>query len=306
MSTPESPQPIEQARSAIWIASYPKSGNTWVQNVVRAAGRELGFPATDLDVYKMMREGRKPTVVSGVQTHLQAKHPTVLKTHARYHYGRIHSQLGLETAGFVYVIRNPLDLLLSYINFSRIQYANRRQDSDFQHDLFVEMLGMSEPAPYEQWRKTTLDDIPRRNLDHALKRYTDNATTIPTLKVAGGSWFEHARSWVGASTSIPSVVLRYEDLIRDNGNFQRLRELFEFEEQDVNRAVLAVHERSLESKSDEGTRIFLNKMTSYYYPDYFSEALIRDFLERYADDLNLLGYGDLPVGGDAERHPRSE
>ncbi len=303
MNPPAAPGSKGPARSVIWVASYPKSGNTWVQNVIRTAGRDFGFPTTDIDVYKMKRDGRRPVVVSGVRARLNAERPTVLKTHSMYRGNRTHAELGLKIAGFVYVIRNPLDVLLSYINFSRIQYANRKEDADYQYSLFVDLLGMEQPIPFDQWQQTTLDDLPRANLDHALQRYTDNATAVATLKAAGGSWLEHARSWIDASTTVPSVVLRYEDLIQDKVNFRRLSKLFRFSEELILQAVSDVQQRSLRSKSDGGARIFLNKMTSYYYTDYFSEPLIRAFLDRFGDELTALGYADLPAGGDPERHP---
>ena len=31
-------------RNVIWIASYPKSGNTWIHSVLRLAGKTMAFP----------------------------------------------------------------------------------------------------------------------------------------------------------------------------------------------------------------------------------------------------------------------
>src|SRR5687768_1005670 len=111
--------------SVIWIASYPKSGNTWVQTVIRRAGKSHGFPKRDLDVYKHIRAGQAPVAVGGIRPEVSRGHTTVLKTHARHVPGtRIHPELNLQAVGFIYVMRNPLDLLLSYINFTRLQYEN--------------------------------------------------------------------------------------------------------------------------------------------------------------------------------------
>jgi len=40
-------------RNAIWISSYPKSGNTWVHSVLRLAGKRYGFPQVDMDAYNI-------------------------------------------------------------------------------------------------------------------------------------------------------------------------------------------------------------------------------------------------------------
>ena len=78
----------QSAESVIWIASYPKSGNTWMQTVVRMAGQSFGFPNMDLDVYKLKSEKLAPAVVSGIQPSITTTRTAVLKTHSIYVPGR--------------------------------------------------------------------------------------------------------------------------------------------------------------------------------------------------------------------------
>ena len=40
--------------------------------------------------------------------------------------------------------------------------------------------------------------------------------------------------------------------------------------------------------------IFYNKMSSYYYPEYFSNSAISRFSRRYKDALENVGYSNLP------------
>ena len=40
--------------------------------------------------------------------------------------------------------------------------------------------------------------------------------------------------------------------------------------------------------------IFFNKMSAYYYADYFSAGPIRAFLDKFKPDLQAMGYGDMP------------
>jgi len=281
------------AQDVVWIASYPKSGNTWVQAVVRHAGRTFGFPKRDLDVYKLMREKAAPEVVDGgILPEVSTAPSTVLKTHNRYTPGKpLHPQLRLRTAGFVYVMRNPLDLLLSYINFTRMQYEKQQEAAEYKRALFVDLLGYERPIPYEQWLTVTLEDIPRANLDHALARFTELGTRVPSIRNAGGSWLEHCFSWVEAGETLPCAFLKYEDLLQGPENFAPLRRVFAFSDQQIAEAVRFVNERQ---RGFQFKKVFYNKMSSYYYPQFFSADRIREFLARFDNQLRQLGYDDLP------------
>lgn len=277
---------------AIWIASYPKSGNTWMQSVIREAGKRYGFPQRDLDVYKLIAEKRRPSVVGGIRPDVSNVATTVLKTHSRHlPHGEIHPRLGLKSAGFVHVMRNPLDLLLSYINFTRMQYERRKDSKEYQQALFIDLLGYDRAIPYEEWTKTKLEDIPRSNLDHALNRFTEMETTIPGVRVAGESWLNHAFSWLEAGKLMPSVFFKYEDLLQGPEQFLPLSRLFTFTESEIIDAVNAVNTRQGKLRANT---IFFNKMRSYYYPDFFSAGVIARFLERFEGPLKQLGYTNLP------------
>jgi hypothetical protein len=280
------------AEAVVWIASYPKSGNTWVQTVIRRAGQPFGFPNGDLDVYKMIREGRQPEVVGGIRPEVTGARATVLKTHSRYTPKREpHFQLQLKSAGFVYVMRNPLDMLLSYINFTRLQYEKRRDSSEYRQTLFLDLLGFDGPLPYEAWLEHTLERIPRANLDHALERFTELGTAIPGVGNAGGSWLEHCRSWRKAGRSLPGVFLRYEDLLAGPQAFMPLTRLFAFSEAQIASAVAAVNERQ---RAEQFKKVFFNKMSAYYYPEFFSPGVLARFLSRFEGELRELGYENLP------------
>lgn len=278
--------------SVIWIASYPKSGNTWVQSVIREAGKSYGFPGRDYDVYKMLAEQRTPDWVSGIQPDIGGGETTVLKTHSRYASNvGVHPQLKLRTIGFVYVMRNPLDMLLSYINFTRIQYEKLKTSQEYQNALFRELLGFERAIPYEEWLSMSLETIPRANLNHALVRFIELETTIPSNKYAGGSWLAHCFSWLEAGKAKPAVFLKYEDLLHGPEHFLPLQKLFTFTTTQIVDAVAVVNKRAGGLKD---TNIFYNKMSAYYYPQFFSADLISKFLDRYQDELRLLGYEDLP------------
>lgn len=282
------------AKAVIWIASFPKSGNTWVQTVVREAGKRFGFPATDLDVYRLMADGRQPTVVRGIRPRISKLPTTVLKTHRAFADDKqLHPQLRLQTAGFVYVMRNPLDMLLSYINFTRMQYDNDRlrDSAEFQKMLFTDLLGMDRVYTVEQWREMRLEDLPRASLDHALRKFGELDTLLPTMQnTIGGTWLEHAESWHAAAQTLPGVVLRYEDLLESPQHFLAMQKIFTFKEAQILDAAREVDERL---RARQSKTIFFNKMTSYYFREFFSPDVVAAFLARFEPRLRALGYGNL-------------
>ncbi len=134
---------------AVWIASYPKSGNTWVrvflhnllrelrgqtegaQNINALHGltareslkegfeRRLGRPAQEASA-KEIAEARVQVQADMVQG---ADGPIYIKTH-----NAVATVEGFPTINFdvtlaaVYIVRNPLDVAVSYAHYSGIPY----------------------------------------------------------------------------------------------------------------------------------------------------------------------------------------
>ncbi|WP_406827628.1 sulfotransferase domain-containing protein [Microbulbifer sp. ARAS458-1] len=284
-------------KNALWISSYPKSGNTWIHSVIREAGRKYGFPGSDLDVYNLISKNLSPCECPAVSRSVIGSPCAVLKTHSPFYGGNLHKELDLDASAFVHIVRNPLDVLLSYINFSRIQYAKNIGKTGWARLFFIELLGFKDTVDFEKWKSVTLDDIPRDNLDHALRYFSESNGFLPTLKI-GGAWFDHGKSWMKAGEVMPSVHLRYEDCVSDSCSFNSVLKLFEFEESDLHAAIDVVQKRTQQLKLNEGSdskrNVFFNKMSAYYYLDYFSPAAVSEFISRHIDELSYLGYSDLP------------
>lgn len=282
----------ETVRPVVWIASYPKSGNTWLQLVIRRSAAKDAIPNTDLDIYRIRRSGQQPEASTCVSSNISNEPTVIAKTHSSFpELDKTHGIFNLRTVGFVYVMRNPLDLLLSYINFSRIQYQNHEHSQAFRRALFTRLLGMEEFPSAEEWANTELDSIPREFLDHALDFFTGSNTRIPALSsMAGGSWRSHCFGWLKAAATVPGVVMRYEKMLEDSSEFHNLSQLFEFSLEDIDCGVEAANARQ---RSLQGNNIFYNKMSSYYYPAYFSEHMINNFVSKFKEDLQMLGYPEI-------------
>lgn len=284
-------------RNVLWVASFPKSGNTWVSSILEVAGRKHNYPQGDYDVYRLVSSGKLPAVCPAVGDRFSSAPCSVLKTHAVFQAtGLPHMLPSLElvNAGFIHIYRNPLDVLLSYINFTKIEYREFTDNEDYARQLFVDLLGFQEPVEYDKWRTLSLEAIPRRNLDHALDCFSRNGMVIGPLQSTAGSWIEHIESWKSAANMLPGLSMRYEDCLRDHQEFNRMAEMFAFDEAAISNAVYFVNARTVGSRlANERHRIFYNKMESGYFRDFFSRSAIDRFMSTHEAVLIRHGYSDL-------------
>lgn len=179
----------------LWIASYPKSGNTWVRAFLAnyATGSDTALAINDLSnfghsdgnigPYEQL-SGKPFATLSDIEiAHLRPRAQalmgagqaiTPVKTHAAI--GAVHGAPTINmavTAGAIYILRNPLDIVLSYADHYGLS-----------HEQAVDAL-------------TTIS--------------TAIARSSRTAPEHLGDWGAHVRSW----TSTPSPMLRvvrYEDL----------------------------------------------------------------------------------------------
>lgn len=182
----------------VWLASYPKSGNTWTR--VFLANLFLN-PEKPVDIntlpqftfgehrgeYYEQFSGKKLSELSDeeinqlrptVQRHIATAGRNQLlfvKTHSAItQLEGVPTILPEVTDGAVYIIRNPLDVAVSYAHHLAISY-----------DEAVEAMGVSSN------RLATVDNFAFQLL---------------------GSWTDHVRSWLTAPGLQPHVM-RYEDML---------------------------------------------------------------------------------------------
>jgi sulfotransferase family protein len=186
-------------RGILWIASYPRSGNTWMRIFLYCLRRTMrGEPSGGVrlaDVRKQERSdvalpdyerlaGRRLEPMSPVIARLRPKVQLELarankgivtvKTHNAFLSDRGHPMINPQaSAGAVYLVRNPLDIAVSYAEL-------RSQDIDLTIDQMAK-------AGFAGWGKDT-------------------------AYWASGSWSENVRSWTEPPHPIVLVV-RYEDMI---------------------------------------------------------------------------------------------
>ena len=182
----------------IWLASYPKSGNTWLRIFLENLFRNTQSPAdiNELSVVKFSDNSFSLyETVSGkslrnesdsnihklrnqVQKYMGSHSETVFaKTHNAVMNFENSPLIWLEhLAGVIYVIRNPLDMLISFSDHYNLTI-----------DDTIEAIS----SPY-----------------HRI-----NSTKKGIFQILGG-WSNHYHSWFNVENLSP-LCLRYEDMIQN-------------------------------------------------------------------------------------------
>lgn len=239
-------------KSIIWLASYPKSGNTWMRSLLahylmppgKAPDinnlREFTTGDTRQDIFNAAVGGQYQgetveewlKVRQKVVRMIAASKPDhhFVKTHCQSI--KIHGQDLIPpevTAAAIYVLRNPFDLAPSFA---------RHQSAD---------------------------------IDTAIGRMTSPETIMGTgtgIFDMLGRWDDHVRAWTGAP-GLPHYVVRYEDLLdRPARTMRGLLEKFLRVPIDNPKLARAIKATSFEAmKKQEEEKGFFEKpkgMTSFF------------------------------------------
>ena len=204
---PDAPsaRPATDGRRIVWLASWPRSGNTWMRALLSNFRSSSGDAASLNDIAPAI-SGFDPCsrrdfddgtdVSSGSCTDEEADllrpalyracaartedagQPLFYRVHDAFHRNRAGEPLFPEdvTAGAVYLVRNPLDIAVSWAFYCGEDFA---ASIAMLNDPGFRLLGQGCP----QLRQRLFD------------------------------WSSHVRSWTGAP--FPVLAVRYEDLLAD-------------------------------------------------------------------------------------------
>ena len=164
----------------IWLASYPKSGNTWVRFILSnalfgPADRSIDVNRRIPDLHRRLPDDRLNRPDDGA--------PLLAKTH--FEMTPAHPELS-RTDRALHIVRDPRDVLLSALNYRRLNGVTPAQLSDRAYaEVFINTGG--DPT----WKQQKF-----------------------------GTWASHARSWT-STDRFPVKTIRYEDLRTDTRGVMR-------------------------------------------------------------------------------------
>ena len=190
------------ATRLFWLASYPRSGNTWLRVLLANA------------LYGDVQDSRRvaelvPNIHFGVTgRHLMQSGYTIIKTHWPC---RQDLPLRSEIAGAIYLLRHPADVMASAI---RYQYMIGSAESRLQKPIAIR----------QQARLWAQDFLAKRGSSH-------------WHKSGFGGWDGHVASWTESNRAIQVHVVRYEDLKAETAD--RLAAICKFIGVDVKPARIA-------------------------------------------------------------------
>jgi len=192
-------QVLVSERKIWWIASYPKSGNTWVRMFVNAY--MSGFPldinsgfqyangdnhlpyfqiccvrrADNLEVDEQVFI--RPAAMVAALNMSAAKHVCLKTHHSKVQVNDIPLIYPALSGGAVYIVRDPRDVVISYAD--HLGYSI---------DKTIECLNT----------QNFIAQHPVTNLAHILT-----------------TWSTHVDTWTVKNTDVPVEVVRYEDMVTD-------------------------------------------------------------------------------------------
>ena len=164
----------------VWIASYPKSGNTWLRFLVGnlvygpvESSRHVDALVPDL------HQGVTAEQFSEGQT-------TCLKTHLMYREDLPFREC---TIGVIYIYRHPLQVIASNLQYHLLNSS----------DLYFK----SSDTEQKQFRKDYID------------RFIEHAGDPRWISQGMGSWAENVVSWIEGKQPYPCLHTSYEILKKD-------------------------------------------------------------------------------------------
>lgn len=278
-------------KNVIWLASYPKSGNTWFRVFLTNLLYATDSPANINDLAETsISSSRKVfddyTGISSADltnAEIDKLRPEVYKLQSQESedllFKKVHDKFYFVsenqalfppeiTKGVIYLIRNPLDVLVSFAYHSA-------KNTD-------KMLGA---------------------LNNHTYAFCDNQNKLPNqLRQIMGSWSDHVQSWT-EQKQMPIHVIRYEDMI--NSTFESFSNAMKFldiekSEKEIKKAIQQSDFKILSKQEKEyGFKEKMIKSKSFFrkgkigdWRNHLNKDIVESVIDNHAVIMRKFGYLD--------------
>lgn len=248
----------ESTEKVICINSFPRSGNTWLREII---GRLFdASPMGDYipDIYQEKQLG-KSVRVNGDDCFFFKSHAKNLSLSER--------EVGRSIDITIHIRRHPLDVFCSQLNF-----VSRRVAGCSVHDMVMPLESVETAAG-------------NATLSHFYSAFLVFGTLLPAFPDFG-NWVSSGEYWTGMARECDSVVcLTYEDLLRCPVEaLAGLRERFDLTDSQITSAVA----RAEAATARDG--LFFWRKTKGTFREYLSVEQIKQFSDLYGEIAASLGY----------------
>ncbi|MDT3322212.1 sulfotransferase domain-containing protein [Shewanella sp. SP1S2-4] len=276
-----------------WLASYPKSGNTWLRSFIFAMQNQSKADLTTIDINQLHTgaiASSRDWLANGLGVELGSHSVEQIESYRSDAYRFIHSQLAKPAyhkihdanhmcasgqrlcpldacAGALYVVRNPFDVAISFANHMGVSL-----------DRSIEMMGTPDFALLANDKKYRLQ-----------------------VRQRMGTWSDHVTSWV--DSDLPILLVRYEDMLSNSlVSFTKVSQFLHLPDDahSVKNAIAMCHFNNLKKQEDKHgfkerpvkSKAFFRKGIVGDWQDTLSQSQIDRLIIDHAAVMQRLGYLD--------------
>lgn len=244
----------------MWLASYPKTGSTWLRQIVNQ------IIAPDLKAKDSIPSYQKTFPLDALEHQFPHFSTSIIKTHMYPDNPRMNMEIK-NTIGFITIHRHPLDIMLSSLNYSRVK--ERHQD-------FIKGR-----------IKTVEEIISDGEIKHYIEQFIKN-DGIVAFHGTSGKWSKYKENIEKNVTGkIKHLSLCYEEMVADPHSV--VTSIFSFFEIEHTKEIIGKIVSDCEKKTALDGHFFWKKK-AFNFRDILATEHIEFFSENFKAELRKNNY----------------